>query len=90
MFNVKPYNTCSSQSTVLGCYGGGINVLDSKTVIFNGGPANIMVTLPDTMSVKIGLVWKNSIGMDEAYLIDSDESNLLTLNEEYITVPIKG
>ena len=91
MFNVKPYNTC-------GCYpnrdysygGGGISVIDTNTVLlFDGGPAKITVTIPELMKVKLALVWENSVGMNEMFLIDTDDSALLTINEEFITVPLK-
>lgn len=88
--DIKRYNTC-------GCGGGnagttglfGISVVSPDMPLLSG-PARIVIGVPDKMSVKIGLCWKNSIGVDQALLLDSDELALVELNNEYITVPTKG
>lgn len=64
---------------------------DNQIVISCGctGPAKTTIVIPDTMSVKIGLVWDSSLGYDTAILIDSDMKELITINDEYITVPTR-
>lgn len=84
MNTVKRYNTiciCPSEE-----------VVDDGVIVIEGGctgPAKITINMPHKMSVKIGLVWSNNLAIDEAILIDADMNDLLTINDEYISVPTK-
>lgn len=80
---VKPYNT------IHGCCPYDEVVTEDEQMVICCGPAEITIDMPAKMTVAIGLVWKNSLGYDEALLIDADMKDLMTINDEYILVPTR-